>query len=319
MKSKALIDPELVETLEALPAIDFANVELGPLRAAMDQMFAEMPMPEGLPVAVERRLVPGQEGALDVPVIVYTPTTGEGPFPAMIHFHGGGYLIGSAAMNEIVNRMRAASLGCVIVSVDYRLAPETAHPGQVDDGYAVLRHVFRESSALKIDTARVGVIGESAGGGLAAAVAVLARDRGEFAVAFQHLIYPMLDDRTCTREAHPYCGEFVWTPEHNRFAWGAMLGTAPGGDGVSHYAAPARTADLAGLPPTFIAVGALDLFLEEDMEYARRLARAGVPVEFHVYPGSFHGFDMAANATVAQAFAQDSERALKRFLAPAAA
>lgn len=315
MKSRALIDPELVETLEALPAIDFANVELGPLRAAMDQMFAEMPMPEGLPVAVERRTVSGAEGEPDVPVIVYTPTAGTEPFPAMIHFHGGGYLIGSAAMNEIANRTRAASLGCVIISVDYRLAPEATYPGAVEDGYAVLRHVFREGAALGVDTSRIGVTGESAGGGLAAAVAVLARDRGEFRLAFQHLVYPMLDDRTCARDPHPYCGEFVWTPGHNRFAWSAMLGAEAGSDGVSNYAAPARTPDLAGLPPAFIAVGALDLFLEEDMEYARRLAHAGVPIELHVYPGSFHGFDMAAGATVAQAFAQDSERALRRFLA----
>ncbi|HEX7783005.1 MAG TPA: alpha/beta hydrolase [Sphingobium sp.] len=313
MSSRYLIDPDLVAMLEVLPEIDFATVELPPLRGAMDQMFADMPMPEGLSVSVERRSVPGEHGAPDVGVMIYTPTTGEGPFPALLHIHGGGYVIGSAAMMEAANRARAADLGCVIVSVDYRLAPETAHPGPIEDCYAALRFLHGQAEALKVDTGRIGVTGESAGGGLAAALAVMARDKGEFPVAFQHLIYPMLDDRTCTKaEPHPHCGEFIWTMDKNRFGWGAYLGHAPGGDAIVPYGAAARTEDLQGLPATFIAVGAIDLFMEEDMEYARRLTRAGVPVELHIYPGAYHGFDMATEAGVSIAFKQNSDDALRR-------
>jgi triacylglycerol lipase len=158
-------------------------------------------------------------------------------------------------------------------------------------------------------------MGESAGGGLAAALALLARDRREYKLAFQHLIYPMLDDRTCvTKSPHPYTGEFIWTPHNNSFGWCSLLGVAPGSADVSPYAAPARAADLARLPPTFISTGALDLFLEEDIDYAKRLAWQGVPVELHVYPGAYHAFDMEPIARVAVNARRDSVAALRRFL-----
>jgi triacylglycerol lipase len=162
-------------------------------------------------------------------------------------------------------------------------------------------------------------MGESAGGGLAAALALLARDRGEYRLAFQHLIYPMIDDRTVVAsDPHPYTGEYVWTAESNAFGWASLLGVPPGSDGVSPYAAAARAETLKGLPPTFISTGALDLFLEEDLEYARRLTREGVPVELHVYPGAYHAFNIAAGAGVAQAAQRDSLAALRRALNPAA-
>jgi acetyl esterase/lipase len=159
------------------------------------------------------------------------------------------------------------------------------------------------------------VKGESAGGGLAAALALLVRDRGELSLAFQHLLYPMLDDRTCvTADPHPFTGEFVWTPDQNRFAWAAFLGTAPGSANISPYAAAARAENLAGLPPAFLSVGALDIFLEENLDYARRLTRAGVPVELHLYPGAYHGFGIAAAARVATAAERDSKAFLRRAL-----
>ena len=148
---------------------------------------------------------------------------------------------------------------------------------------------------------------------MAAGLALLTRDRGQIPLAFQLLIYPMLDDRTVTvAEPHPYTGEFIWTAEANRFGWASLLGQEPGGPDVSPYAAAARAESLAGLSPTFIGVGALDLFLEEDLEYARRLMRAGVPTELHVYPGAFHGFDMAAGASVSQTAQRDRFDALRR-------
>jgi len=149
----------------------------------------------------------------------------------------------------------------------------------------------------------------------AAGLALLARDRGQYQLAFQHLIAPMLDDRTCTtRDPNPFTGQFIWTPESNEFGWTSLLGGPPGSPNVSPYAAAARATDVSGLPRTFICMGALDLFLEEDLEYAHRLMRAGVPVELHVYPGAFHAFDIHATAQVAQAARRDSRAALRRVL-----
>jgi len=175
--------------------------------------------------------------------------------------------------------------------------------------------VFSHAGDLQVDADRIGVMGESAGGGLAAALALMARDKCEFKLAFQHLIYPMLDDRTCvSSDPHPFVGQYVWNTLSNRFGWRSLLGQEPGGDDVSPYAAPARASDLSGLPPTFVGTAALDLFLEENLEWVRRLSRAGVPVELHVYPAAFHAFDVAPDAEVAVRARRESVDALRRAL-----
>jgi triacylglycerol lipase len=185
----------------------------------------------------------------------------------------------------------------------------------VEDCYAALEWFAREAETLGVDPARIAVTGESAGGGIAAALVLLARERGGIPIAFQHLVFPMLDDRTVTHaDPSTFLGEFVWTRESNRFGWTALLGGQPGGADVSPFAAPARAEDMSGLPPTFMICGALDLFLEEDLEYARRLARAGTPIELHVYPGAPHGFMLIRDAAISQAFARDSMAALARAL-----
>ena len=257
--------------------------------------------------------VPGGVGAPPVRVLAVTAVDAATPLPALLHMHGGGYVMGSAGMSEAATRDLAVELGCAIYSVDYRLAPETRFPGAIEDCYAALAWLHRNADALGIDRNAIGLKGESAGGGLAASLALLARDRGEFGIAFQHLSAPMIDDRSCVRaDPHPIAGEFVWTPASNRFGWEALLGHAPGIDGVSPYAAAARAADLSGLPPTFISVGDLDLFLEENMEFARRLSRAGVPMELHVYPGAYHGFRMVQTARITQDAERDSKAALRK-------
>jgi triacylglycerol lipase len=185
----------------------------------------------------------------------------------------------------------------------------------VEDCYAALAWVYANAEALGADTARIGVMGESAGGGLAAALALLARDRGDYPLAFQHLMYPMIDDRTCVDpDPHPFVGEYIWTAHNNAFGWRALLGVEPGSEGVSPYAAAARAEDLSRLPPTFISTGALDLFLEENLEYARRLMRAGVPTELHVYPGGYHGFDIAPDAEVSKNARRNRMAALAKAL-----
>jgi acetyl esterase/lipase len=316
MTSRHLIDPELLHALETLPPLDLSPETLPAIRTGIVEMNARYAPPTPLLPEIERseRLVPGPAGAPEVRVVIHAPTSGEAR-AAYLHIHGGGYVMGTAAMSDIPNRLLAQELGCVVASVDYRLAPETRFPGNVEDCYAALKWLHAEAASLGVDATRIAIGGESAGGGLAAALALLARDRGEVPILHQQLIYPMIDDRP-EAESHPHAGEFVWTRTQNRFGWSALLGRPPGGPDVSPYAAAARAESLEGLPPAFISVGALDLFLEQDLDYARRLTRAGIPVELHVYPGAFHGFDMAAEARVAQIHARDQLAALKRALRP---
>jgi acetyl esterase/lipase len=316
--TRHLVDPELSALLEAWPTVHLSPETLAGMRET-----ERLPIPED-PATVaavhsERRCIPGLAGAPDIALYTYRPKAAGAstPLPCIFHIHGGGYVGGSAESLAPIHRALVAALGCALVSVDYRLAPETVFPGAIEDCYAALGWLYDNAAMMGIDPARTGVMGESAGGGLAAALALLARDRGEYALAFQHLMYPMLDDRTCVAtDPSPTAGEFIWPPHNNAFGWSALLGHAPGVPDVSPYAAPARATDLAGLPPTFIATGALDLFVEEDLDYARRLIRAGVAVELHVYPGGFHGFDFDPIARVAARARRDSQDALTRVLAP---
>ena len=256
-----------------------------------------LPPPDLAGSTLEHRAVPGPAGAPDVPVLVYLPEAGARRSRRSSTCTAAA-ACGAAKDLEAVHRSLVTQLGCALISIDYRLAPETVFPGAIEDCYAALAWVFRHADALGIDAARIGVTGESAGGA-AAALALLARDRGEYRLAFQHLIYPMLDDRTCTRASHP-CRRVRLACGQQPFGWSALLGHAPGVDGVSPYAAAARATRLDGLPPAFLSVGSLDLFLDENLDYAQRLLRAGVPTELHVLPGGVHGFDIVPGARVSK-------------------
>ncbi|MGE0531348.1 MAG: alpha/beta hydrolase [Hyphomonadaceae bacterium] len=320
MDTRKLVDPALLPVLDVFPTIALSNEVLGAMREA--ERFAQLPVTlsdqvrEG--VLQKVRSVPGPPGAPDITLTIYTPRNARGPLPCIYHIHGGGYVGGAAAQLEPLHRPMAFDLNCVIVSVDYRLAPEHPFPAGIEDCYAGLGWTFANASELGIDRDRIGVMGESAGGGLAAALTLLARDRGEYRLAFQHLIYPMLDDRTCVAaEPNPVAGEFIWTAHNNRFGWTSLLGHEPGRPDVSPYAAAARATDLRGLPPAFIACPTLDLFIDEDIAYAARLARAGVAVELHVYPGGFHGFDIfGGDAPISVRAREHSREALRRALYP---
>jgi acetyl esterase/lipase len=315
MDTRHLVDPELVAMLDVFPALSLSTEALPQMRTMLKETMAQMKaaQPEFPDIAVSERRIPGPPGAPDVRVLVYLPKNVATPTPALLWIHGGGYVLGSADEEELNVKRIISATGCAAVSVDYRLAPETPHPGPVEDCYAALKWLHAHANELGVDATRIAIGGASAGGGLTAALALLTRDRGEVPLVFQLLIYPMLDDRTATvKEPHPYTGEFVWTADANRFGWAALLGKEPGGPDVSPYAAAARAERLEGLPPAFINVGTLDLFLEEDLEYARRLMRAGVPTELHVYPGAYHGFNMVADANVSQAFTRDYLNALTR-------
>lgn len=298
--SRHLLAPDLVEGLEAFPEFDLNDEFLAAMRElpADAASFSAPPLSPELEAVERRELhVPGPDGAPDVRILLYLPgDAAPSPRPVLLHIHGGGYVMGAPDMNDPSNRARVLEHGCVVASVDYRLAPETRWPGSLEDCYAVLRWLNEEADALDIDRTRIAVSGESAGAGHAAALAQLAVRRGEFSICFQLLDSPMLDDRTGnSTDPHPYTGEFVWTAERNHYGWSALLGCEAGSADVPVEAVPARAADLSGLPATFVSVGSLDLFLEESLEYVRRLSRAGVPVELHVLPGAYHGYQVTGD------------------------
>ncbi len=311
MTTRHLVDPELAAILDLIPASVLTAEILPQIRAMSSQALADLPGVSG--ISVSERFIPGPDGAPDVRVLVYAPTSAQDAIPALLWLHGGGYIMGSADAEDVMVKSIVSAVGCAVVAVDYRLAPETPYPGPVEDCYAALKWLSTHAKEVGIDSQRIAVGGSSAGGGLAAALALLARDRGEVSLIFQCLLAPMIDDRTAVlANPHSYTGEFIWTKEANRFGWTSLLGQEPGGADISPYAAAARAEHLEGLPATFLYVGALDLFLEEDLEYARRLMRAGVPTELHVYPGAYHGFRMVADAQVTLAAQRDQLAALKR-------
>ena len=239
---------------------------------------------------------------------------GAHPGSAVLYLHGGGMIFGLEHLGHLYDlaiRDYVATSGVPMLMVDYRIAPEHPHPTPVEDCYAALRWLADNAARLGVDPARIAVMGDSAGGGLAAGVCLLARDRGGPAVAQQLLIYPMLDDRPQTPD--PQLLPFLtWTYDDNLTGWGALLGESAGTDTVSPYAAPARATDLTGLPATYIDVGDLDIFRDEDIMYARGLADAGVPTELHLHPGCPHAFEALARAAeVSQRAISDRLRRLR--------
>lgn len=309
------VDPELLPwalQVAGSPPQGFSDATLPKLRGGMERFTA----PRETDVPWREMKVPGLAGQPPVKVYVINAKPG-GHRPGIVHTHGGGFFSGRAhfAVGEMQRLARA--LDCTVVTVDYRLAPETRFTGAVADGYAALQWLHAQAGALGVDPARIAAMGESAGGGLAALLAIAARDRGEFPLAFQCLTYPMLDDRTgSTRTVAPGHGVFGWTADANRYGWRSFLGVEPGSARVPAAGVPMRCADLAGLPPAWIGVGSIDLFASEDKAYAARLNEAGVRAQFEEVPGAFHGFDMIAPQTaIARRFAANRLAALKQALA----
>ncbi|SDS56058.1 alpha/beta hydrolase [Actinoplanes derwentensis] len=264
---------------------------------------------------VEERAVPGLDGDPDVTLLICRPTAATGTLGCLYHIHGGGMIIGDnrTGITEMLDL--AEHFGLVVVSVEYRLAPETPHPGPVNDCYAGLLWTAKNAAALSVDPGRLIVVGGSAGGGLAAALALMARDLDGPDLLGQLLIYPMLDDRNDTASSVQMAGLGIWDRGSNRTGWSALLGEAAGGPDVSPYAAPARATDLSGLPPAFIDVGSAETFRDEDVAYATRIWQAGGRAELHVWPGAFHGFDaMVPSAALSQDARQARVRWLDRLL-----
>jgi acetyl esterase/lipase len=266
---------------------------------------------------ITERLVPGPEGAPEVSLLICLPTGAATPVPAIYSIHGGGMIMGDCRMGLLEMLEWAGELSAALISVEYRLAPETPHPGPVEDCYAGLAWTADHAGELGIDPDRIVVAGGSAGGGLAAAVALLARDRGGPALLAQLLMCPMLDDRNDTPSAWQMAGLGIWDRASNEAGWTALLGAARGGPDVSPYAAPARATDVSGLPPAFIDVGSAETFRDEAVLYASRIWQAGGVAELHVWPGGFHGFSgLAPQAAVSRDAAAAQLNWLRRILAP---
>ena len=303
MNTRHLVDPELHMLIEMFGAMELTAEALPQIRADSESRFAFLGEPA---LAREVKLANGPAGPVEV--YWYDPAPGKTNRPALLHIHGGGMVLGSARSMRHGPAEYAAKLGVPVASVEYRLAPEHPFPAPQEDCLAALEWLAANADTLGVDPARIGVIGESAGGGLAAATALMARDRGGPALAAQLLVFPMLDHRTGGEDCpwrNRSTGEFIWTRESNRFGWAALRGDYAADDARKGWFSPALAEDLAGLPPTWIGTGSLDLFLDENLDYARRLIDAGVPVELHSYPGAIHAFQAMAEAGVAKAFARD--------------
>ena len=302
------VHPELRDMLERLPAFRLPE----DLEKARNN--PRPPFRKSDRVAIRDETIKGAAGQ-DMLVRVYEPT--DGPVsgrPALLWIHGGGYVMGHPDYDDNLCQTFAEEAGCVVFSPDYRLAPEHPFPAGLEDCYSALVWLHESAARYGIDTSRVAIGGASAGGGLTAALSLLARDRGGPAICFQMPLYPMIDDRNASPSSREIVHPAVWDREKNIAAWALYLG---GASEVSPYAAPIRAENLAGLPPAYTCIGQLDPFRDETIEYVARLAQAGVDVEFHLYPGAYHGFEHAVpdaeiSVRAKNGYVQALARALRR-------
>jgi acetyl esterase/lipase len=313
-------DPELVPVLEAVrQAIPTLSAEILPLmrQQSADGMPGMEPvdLTAGGAVKVEERQVPGPEGEPDITLLILSPTADGAPRPAIVHAHGGGMVLGDRRFGVEAFLPYVAEGNAVVVSVEYRLAPEHPDPAPVEDCYAGLVWTAKNAAELGIDPEHIMIAGSSAGGGLAAGTALLARDRAFPKLSHQILICPMLDDRFETHSSRMLDEEGFWDRNSNLFGWTALLGERRGGPDVSQYAAPARAEDLTGLPRTYIDTGSAETFRDETLTYARRLSEAGVSVDLHMWGGGFHGFDtLAGHSALSRASLATRDEFVRRAL-----
>ncbi len=311
-----MIDPELAAVIELLPKIDLVDPVAA--RRAFEEILVAITfdIPGIGTLQIDDRRVPGLDGDPDVPVRVYRPVgaTTAARVPGILMIHGGGFVIGSIESEHAGAALLAIGTGAVVVSVDYRLAPEHPYPAGLHDCYAALSYLHAEAETLGVDPARVALSGASAGGGLAAATALLARDRGGPPICFQMLQIPELDDRLETGSMQTFVDSPMWNRPLAVQSWQAYLGPLYGAADVPCYAAPARAADLSGLPPAYISTAENDPLRDEGITYAQRLLQAGVSVELHQFPGTFHGSALVTTAAVSKRAQRESALVLRQAL-----
>ncbi len=293
-----------------MPPFDINDETLQTMRE-MGAQRLRMGDPDAAGVTREAVTITSADG-YGIPCLLYLPPRSASPAPGYVHIHGGGYITGSPEGSDIGNIAVCSKLGATVLSVGYRLAPEHPIPAPLDDCYAGLAWLHENAESLGIDRSRIAIGGESAGGGLAAALAIKARDAGEYAVCHQHLTYPMLDNLTGSeaQPGDPLTGEFVWTRARNQYGWKSYLGgAAPVAPQV-----PSRVESYEGLPHTWMFTAGLDLFRDENIDYARNLMQAGVAVELQVFESACHGFQLLPGTRLGARYVREHMAALARGL-----
>ncbi len=314
-----MIDPELAPLVDLLPS-DLGLEDPVAARAGFEAMLEGLnrDIPPELGLSIEDRAIPGFEDDPEVPVRIYRPKeAAEGLVPGILMIHGGGFVVGNIETEHLGAATMAANVGALVVSVEYRLAPEHAYPAAVHDCLSALRFLHEEAPGLGVDRQRIALAGTSAGGGLSAATALLARDRGGPAVCFQMLHIPELDDRLDTPSMRKFVDSPIWNRPLAEKSWQHYLGDLAGSEDVPAYAAPARAVDLTDLPPAYVSTAENDPLRDEGILYALRLLQAGVSVELHQFPGTFHGSAMVVTAEVSKRAQEESIRVLRRVLGTA--
>jgi acetyl esterase/lipase len=311
------VDPELAVVLPLLPQVSIDDPDAA--RAYFAELIAQLPGDRTVEaeLTIEDRSVPGPGAGPEVVVRTYRPRAASGPLPAVLWIHGGGFVVGSIEAEHLGCVQASRALGALVVSVEYRLAPEHPFPAGVEDCYAALQWLGAHARDLGVAPDRIAVAGSSAGGGLAAAVALMARDRGGPRLCFQMLNIPELDDRLETASMRGFTDTPMWNRPNAELSWRYYLGVAEGSAAprqVSPYAAPSRAEDLSGLPPAYVATAELDPLRDEGIAYALALLQAGVPVELHHFAGTFHGSALVTTAEVSRRQQAEILDALRRGL-----
>lgn len=312
-----VLDPELAAVAAALPKMDLSDLESA--RELERLIVGHLPQYESrIPLSIQDIAIPVEQNAAEVPVRLYAPTELSAPTPALLYLHGGAFVMGGLPLADSTARTLVERAGVSVVAVDYRLAPENPYPAGLEDSYAVLQWTVEHGDEYGIDPHRLGVLGESAGGGLAAALTLLTRDRGGPRLAAQFLDAPTIDDRLDTPSMTTLSDTPAWQSVNSPHSWRYYLqGTAePGGADVPIYAAPARATveDLSGLPPAYVTAYQIDPTRDEGLDYARRLIRAGVPTEVHHYSGAFHMAHIIPGTTIGARMIADRIEAIRRML-----
>lgn len=303
------VNPELLGTLNAFPALSLEKEILPQIREALATLTQPLEQTE---VSIEEVAIQSYDNE-EIKVRVYKPTKEiEGKLPGFLWIHGGGYVLGTAEADDALCVNIVNNANCVVVSVDYRLAPEYPYPAPVEDCYSALCYLVNNADELGVDTDKIGVGGLSAGGGLTAGLTLLARDRQFPKVHIQFPLYPMIDDSNNTPSANEITEGMIWNQQLNDLGWKYYLGELHGTENIPAYAAPARATDYSNLPITYTFIGQLDPFRSETLTYVTKLAEAGVDVEFHLYPGAYHSFEgLNPHAKMAQYASNEFLNAIK--------
>ena len=312
VKKISRVHPELADVLKKSPSVHYSSKNLWLIQS----LISFIPVPKTPDdVSIKNIKIDNRDGNAKIRLRIYQPKILASATPVLIWMHGGGYIIGKPEIEDSVCIQFVRELGISIVSVDYRLAPKHPFPAGLEDCYSALVWSKTHAEQFKFDASRIGIGGTSAGGGLAAALSQLARDRQEISPIFQLLTYPMLDDRTTLRTDIDDSHSPTWSQKSNKFGWKSYLGNHYGAETLPIHSVPARRSDLSGLPPAWIGVGTLDVFFDEDTTYAQRLKEAGIHCELEVVQGAFHGFDVFdPNLPIVQDFRKSQISALRKYL-----